>query len=279
MMNIRPEISIGMPVYNGERYLRQAIDSLLSQSFADFELIISDNASADKTQEICEEYANRDARINYIRQPQNMGGPRNWNYVFTCSQGDYFKWASANDVCHPEFLDGCKRVLDERDDVVLCYPRTKFIDENGQVTEEYEDVLDIQDERAKDRFIRLLMTMRLNNAESGLIRAHALRKTALEGIHQGGDINLMADLILRGKFYELPEYYYYRRMSPDSVTVEKSKAEIRRFNNPDSYGKIDLSDVKFQFAFFKSVHHSSLPAGEKTELYKFLIKATYWNFR
>ncbi|MBN1464118.1 glycosyltransferase family 2 protein [candidate division KSB1 bacterium] len=278
MMNAHPLISVGMPVYNGERYLSQAIDSILAQSFADFTLIISDNASIDRTQAICQDYANRDSRIRYIRQPKNLGGPRNWNYLFSCSQSPYFKWASANDLCHPDFLSGCKKILDERHDVVLCYPRTKFIDENGQVSKEYQDVLDIQDENSTDRFIRLLMTMKLNNAESGLMRASALRKTALEGIHQGGDINLMAELILYGKFYELPEYYYYRRMSPDSATLNKSKEEIRQFNNPNS-GKIDLSTFKYHFAFFRAVHNASLQLSEKMRLYRFLTKEVYWSLR
>jgi hypothetical protein len=89
----------------------------------------------------------------------------------------------------------------------------------------------------------------------------------------------MAELILRGKFFELLEYCYYRRMSPDSATIDKSKTKIRRFNNPNSYGKINLSDTKFQFRFFSAVFHSQLKLDEKIDLYKFLVKARYWQFR
>ena len=112
MLNNKPRVSIGMPVFNGENYLAEALDSLLTQTFSDFELIISDNASTDKTEEICRAYAVRDQRIRYFRNQENLGASRNYNRVFELSSGEYFKWAAHDDLCAPEFLGRCVDVLD-----------------------------------------------------------------------------------------------------------------------------------------------------------------------
>src|SRR3974377_1117825 len=99
-----PKVSIGLPVYNGENYLRLAIDSILTQDYTDFELIISDNASADATQEICREYTARDCRIRYYRNKINIGASGNYNRVFELARGGLFKWAAHDDVHLPAFL-------------------------------------------------------------------------------------------------------------------------------------------------------------------------------
>jgi len=100
-----PMVSIGMPVFNGEAFLCEAIDSLLEQTFTDFELVISDNASTDETQSICRKYASRDSRIRYIRQPENQGALANFQYVLDNSNGQYFMWAAADDLFDREWLD------------------------------------------------------------------------------------------------------------------------------------------------------------------------------
>ena len=102
-----PRVSIGMPVYNGEEFLERALDSLLAQSFSDFELIISDNASQDKTQEICLRYAARDPRVKYYRNETNIGAAENFNRVFALSSGEYFKWAGHDDSWTPDYLERC----------------------------------------------------------------------------------------------------------------------------------------------------------------------------
>ncbi len=131
MSNLTPRVSVGLAVYNGENYLREAIDSILAQTFTDFELILSDNASTDKTQEICLEYAAKDKRIRYYRNDQNIGGIRNQIRTVELSRGEYYKLAAHDDVCAPDFLEKCVEVLDRDPSVVLCYPKTKIIDENG----------------------------------------------------------------------------------------------------------------------------------------------------
>lgn len=93
-----PMVSIGTPVYNGAKYLRKALDSLLEQTFTDFELIISDNASTDDTQAICEEYARRDSRIRYVRQSMNIGAAENFRFVQQQAKGEFFMWAAHDDL-------------------------------------------------------------------------------------------------------------------------------------------------------------------------------------
>ena len=93
----RPKVSIGMPVYNGEVFIRDALDSLVAQSFANFELIISDNASTDHTEAICRRYASQDSRINYVRQTKNIGADANFQFVLDKATGEYFMWNAADD--------------------------------------------------------------------------------------------------------------------------------------------------------------------------------------
>lgn len=98
-------ITIGMPVYNGSQYIREALDSLLTQTFTDFELIISDNASTDTTQSICEEYARRDPRIRYLRQTENKGALANFQFVLEQAQGEFFMWAAADDLWDKRWIE------------------------------------------------------------------------------------------------------------------------------------------------------------------------------
>lgn len=207
-----PIVSIGLPVYNGARFLPQALESLLGQTYRDFELIISDNASTDQTAAICKEYAAKDSRIRYIRQAVNIGAPRNWSFVVTVARGRYFKWASCNDRCAENMLARCVTVLEEQPDAVLCYGRTQIVDEETGFEHAYTGDIAIEDERPSDRYKHLLRDLELNNAQSGLIRMDALRQTRLDRPYPAGDMPLMAELALRGKFVLLPDVLLFRRM-------------------------------------------------------------------
>jgi glycosyltransferase involved in cell wall biosynthesis len=121
-----PTVSIGMPVYNGESYIRKALDSLLGQTFNDFELIISDNASKDSTEEICREYAERDPRIRYVRQSQNLGAVANFQFVLDEAIGRYFMWAAADDVRSSDFIELNLKFLIENHDYVASTSPVRF---------------------------------------------------------------------------------------------------------------------------------------------------------
>src|SRR5271168_953917 len=151
-MHAPPRVSIGLPVYNGEPFLRDALDSVLSQTYSDFELIISDNASTDRTAEICAEFAAKDSRIRYYRNNENIGVDRNYNRIFGLSRGEFFRWVAADDLSAPTLLERSVELLDARKEVILCYARSRYIDDAGGFLRDYEDKLDINFATPHERF-------------------------------------------------------------------------------------------------------------------------------
>jgi glycosyltransferase involved in cell wall biosynthesis len=210
--NRKPRVSIGLPVYNGERFLEEALKSLLTQTYTDFELIISDNASTDGTEKICRKYAATDHRVRYFRNVENLGVGRNFNRVFELATGDFFKWASADDLCKPEHLARCLDVLDYDDSVVLAYPKTRFIDENGKILDINDADWNLRSEAAHERLGHAIRAAAWVNPHYGLMRARALAETRLMPTYPGGDYRLLAELTLKGKFVEVPEYLFFRRI-------------------------------------------------------------------
>jgi len=228
----RVDVSIGMPVYNGERYLRDALDSLLAQSYEDFELLISDNASTDATEDICRSYATRDARIRYVRLRKNYGAVANFNEVFRLTSGRYFKWAAYDDVCAPEFLARCVRALDADPTVVLACPRIGGIDEEGRPVEymatpgpgqgrmtgkglETDAPVSTAAMDPTKRWRWMMRNLWWTPHLYGLIRSDALARTKLHPAHYMGDHILLAELALLGRFSEIPEELLYVRIHSD----------------------------------------------------------------
>lgn len=231
-----PTVSVGMPVYNGADYLAQAIESVLHQTYGDFELLIQDNASTDETAEICRAYAAQDARIDYARNPDNVGAINNFNLVFQRARGRYFKWAAHDDLCAPEFLERCVAVLDDRPAVVLASGQTRLINDDGSpvaydehlkcyVTRHGAPVGIIDPEHRAEgqvpaaRFWDILVRTMRTFEIFGLIRTDALRRTVLHENYYGSDKVLLAQLSLLGPFHILDEVLLYRRCHPDQSSV------------------------------------------------------------
>lgn len=153
MINNKPYISIGLPVYNGENFLRETLDSILAQTFKDFELIISDNASTDNTAAICRAYASQDRRVCYYRNEHNLGAAPNYNRVFELSNGKYFKWAAHDDLYAPEYLEQCIKILESNSEIVLCYSPVIFIDNQGkELRKSASELLNLSSPKAPERF-------------------------------------------------------------------------------------------------------------------------------
>ena len=209
-----PRVTIGLCVYNGEAFLAETIDGYLRQTFADFELIISDNASRDRTPEIAQSYLVRDRRVRYTRNPTNLGVSGNYNRVFRMARGEYFKWGTADDVCLPSYLQRCVEVLDRHPDVVLAYPRTMFIDESGGTLNIEDPGWDLQSDSAAERLRYAITAGHWVNSVIGVIRRENLASTGLMPIYAGGDFHLLGELCLQGKFYEVPETLFLRRIHP-----------------------------------------------------------------
>lgn len=220
MSNDRPRVSIGMPVYNGERFIREALDSILAQTFRDFELIISDNASTDGTEEICRTYASYDGRIRYSRNGTNLGAARNFNHTFEVSSGEYFKWAAHDDVLARDYLDRCVDMLDTAPRaVVLCFPRRVFIDTEGRAVRSC-DFRPSSRKLHEQNGLRILPFGELVCLPHscvpaivfGLMRTSALRKTRLIGGFVASDLVLVAEMALLGSLWQIPERLFYQRL-------------------------------------------------------------------
>ncbi len=218
MTQSKAKVSIGLPVYNGENYLAEAIESVLAQTYENFELIISDNASTDGTEAICRAYAAKDGRITYIRNPQNLGAAPNYNQTFHAASGSYFKWIAHDDRCAPEFLARSVEILDNEPNVVICYSQTVLIDEHGGVLEYYSDDLHLRSPKPYERFHKLVNTPGWCNPIFGLMRSSVLARTPLIANYPRSDRNLLAELTLYGEFHELPDFLLYRRVHPQIST-------------------------------------------------------------
>ncbi|MEA3215486.1 MAG: hypothetical protein QOJ19_1642 [Acidimicrobiia bacterium] len=210
----RPRITIGLPTYNGERYLEQAIDSILRQDFADFELLVADNASQDRSSAIVEAAGASDHRVRYLGSDRNRGASWNFNRVVAEARGEYFKWVADDDTYGPAFLSSCVSVLDSSADVVLCYAQAIEIDEQGQVIEERgpTNVADLSDPAG--RFRAVMLDEIYCYAIFGLMRTAVLRSTGLIGPFAQSDRVLLAELALHGRFVECPEPMFHHREHP-----------------------------------------------------------------
>jgi glycosyltransferase involved in cell wall biosynthesis len=152
-----PRLAIGLPVYNGERHLAEAIESILGQSFGDFVLLVGDNASTDGTQDIVQRYAAHDPRVQLHRQASNTGLVANHNRLFAMADCPLFKWAAADDAMEPACIERCVAELDANPDVVLAYARTKFVDCDGAVLDKRDPGWDLREPDAAARLRRVVM--------------------------------------------------------------------------------------------------------------------------
>lgn len=206
-----PRVSLGMPVYNGANFIKEAISSLLEQTYQDFELIIVDNASTDDTEAICRAFAETDDRIRFYRNSENIGAGKNFNLAVTYARGEFFKWAAHDDTCHPQFLEKCVETLDNNSDAVLSYPKSKVIDESSNFVHSPHVVSEgTNDEDPVVRF-RGLVKPHICYQVFGLMRLSILRQTPLIGLYARGDEILMCWLGLRGRFAPIDEFLFYPR--------------------------------------------------------------------
>ena len=219
-----PLVGLGLPVYNGENYLREALDSLLAQTWTDWGLVLSDNGSTDGTPAICREYAARDGRIRYLRVERNRGASWNFNRVFQLSNSPLFRWTAHDDICAPTLLESCVAAMRSRPEVVLCHPRTRIIGPRGEAIADYLTHLRTASPEAAVRFHDCLCVDHACFPIFGLIRSDILRLTPLLGDYTGSDRNLLAELALYGPFHEVQDFLFLRRDHPGTST--------RRFPSP-----------------------------------------------
>ncbi|WP_435011860.1 glycosyltransferase family 2 protein (plasmid) [Tundrisphaera lichenicola] len=279
-----PRVSIGLTVYNGEEFFELTLESFLAQTYRDFELIISDNASTDRTGEIARSYAERDVRIRYHRNAKNLGLAGNHNHVVALARGEYFKWAAADDVCRPDYLARCVEVLDRDPSVVLAYPKTQFIDSEGKPLDIDDPGWDLRSPAASERLNSVISSSHWMNAVVGLVRTEALRKSRLMPSYSGGDYRVLGELSLLGKFHEIPEVLFERRIHPGSTSQHESlgmnpdpKWLVRWWTGTDS--EVSLPRWSLRIDHLRTIARSGLPVRQKLSLMRTLLREVRWERR
>ena len=225
-MSKTPLVSIGIPVYNEERYIDLTIDSLLAQDYPNLEVIISDNASTDRTSEICQARSKSDPRIRYFRSEQNEGAVNNFNTAFRWSTGKYFMWAGAHDLWAPTFISKAVTLLEAEPAVILVYPHTMLIDSEGVESTTVPDEIDTRHLSPLQRYLKFIWRVCWCNMIHGVIRSDVIRQTQMFRHVWGSDILLLTELSLAGEFAQLPETLFYRRENrPDEeqTTIDDRK--------------------------------------------------------
>ena len=273
MNTANPRVSVGIPVYNSERFLAQTIESVLGQIFTDFELIISDNGSADRTQEIAQTYALRDARIRYVRSEVNRGAAWNYQRLFELGRGEYFRWAPSDDLFAPDSLAECVATLDANPDAVLCYPKTDLIDCNGKLIRPYEDNLNLCLSDPVERFRQGLAQIGLVNVIYGLMRSDLLRKTRLMGNFVGADEVLVLELALYGRILEVPTSRFYRRIHEKAFSQMKSSQEKQSFVDPATAGRFYAYLWQHYYQHGLGILHTPLTIGTKVRAIGVLVRS------
>ncbi len=281
-----PKVSIGIPVYNGENYLESAINSLLQQSFRDFEIIISDNASTDRTQEICQFLQSRDKRIRYYKNPTNLGAAYNYKKVFQLSRGNFFKWMAHDDRCSSNYLEECIKVLESDPTIVMCFPRVSLIDEDNNLLPLIEEntfltpkgkIISTNLQRnfisshPSERYSEVLFRTTKCYEFFGLSRRDIIERTSQHDAYYGSDKVLLCELSLMGKLQEVPSAMCYFRIHDKQSQSLKSAEEKARWISPElNYGIIMLRIKCFQ-GYYRSIFAYPLPLFERVKCLLILI--------
>ncbi|MFF9066712.1 glycosyltransferase family 2 protein [Streptomyces sp. NPDC014891] len=273
-MTAPPRLGIGLPVYNGEEYLAEALDALLGQTFEDFELVISDNASTDGTRDICRKYAARDSRIRYIRLTRNIGAAPNHNYVFTQCRGELFKWASHDDLYARDLLRRCVDALDERPEVILAHADQAVIDGDGRVKVPYDYTLATASPRAPERFRSMLFEPGGDDFY-GVMRADVLRRVRPHDSYHHADRTFVSEIGLHGPFHQVPELLYFRRDHPTRAERANPSKRSRCVNlDPRRAGLLHPTPrllAEYVWGFVAAIRRAPLTPADRRACYGHLV--------
>lgn len=280
-------LSIGVPVYNGAKYIRETLDSILAQTFTDFELIISDNASTDATQAICEEYVRRDPRVRYFRNAKNLGPGPNYNRCVDVARGELFKWQAADDLIEPTFCQRCIEMLDANPQMSAVYTQTRCIDLDSKLINIYQYDLDIDTPGIATRLRRFMFANhRVHTCHEFwcIARMSVLRETALKGSYPSADRIVVAELLTRGPIGRVEEPLFCNREHPNRSTHSVVRKEQRLGSRlsrylgggptpcyewwiPEMRGKINFPEWKWVAEYVNAVRHAPLEASDKFKCY------------
>jgi glycosyltransferase involved in cell wall biosynthesis len=255
-----PAVSICLPVYNGENYVAVAIESILAQTLTDFELIISDNASTDRTEEICRKFAAADPRIRYHRNERNVGGARNQAIAIQLSRGRYVRLSAHDDRIAPTHLEECVAVLEKRPDVVIAFTRTIVIDEVGAEVSQYRATRGTADTPSR-RFRELIFRDHNCDPIYGVMRGNVLRRVQPMENFIDGDKVFLCRLAFQGPFLSIDRPLFYKRFHPKNWVG--NWRDRMAWYNPDAKGKITFPHWIELFSFCNTIETAPIPLPER----------------
>jgi glycosyltransferase involved in cell wall biosynthesis len=244
MNDCRPLVTIGMPVYNGGKYIRQALDSLLAQDYPNFEIIISDNASKDDTAAICREYVEKDNRLIYLRNQQNHGAPYNFKKVLDESNGEFFMWASCHDVWEPEFVRRCVQPLIDKSTLILCFPSANWICLDGRLAGSIPCSLDTQGLEPLCRALFVLSGLQYAYPVYGIFRSKYLKKIKIDRKLIGADVVTLFEMAFLGEFYQVSDTLIHIRQTEDFGSWQ---AYVQKIYNSS------IEDISFKKEVWKMI--------------------------
>ncbi len=273
-MTTVPRLSIGLPVYNGERYLGEAIESVLDQTYEDYELIISDNASTDQTASICKQFRNQDSRIRYFRQAKNIGLAPNHNFVISQARGKFFKFAHHDDLSAPELVARCVDALDRHPEAVLAYTGSAVIDSAGMIQQTIDHSESTSLPRAPDRFRSMLDGW--EDWYGGVVRLKAMRAIAPHDSYHFADRVYPTELALHGTFFMVPECLFFRRSHVEQAGRQADLRGRCTILDPRR-GKRIMHPVarlysEYLWGYVRAIRHAPLTPSEKRECYGTLAR-------
>lgn len=288
-MSARPTISIGLPVYNGENFLEHALRSLQAQTFEDFEVVISDNASTDGTGDIAAGIAAEDARFRYLRNERNLGANPNYNRTFALARGRYFRWHAHDDICDAKYLERCHDVLAQDPTAVLVHTRTSYIDRNGDPlvpmsrgfldpdgyierlgTDEEAPAM-LGDPRPHVRLDAIVNKMSVFFDVFGLARVDDLRRTLLLPSFYGADKVFLAELAVQGRLVRLDEDGFSRRCHAHASTRSASLKDLASWSDA-SRGGADFYPALMVRGYLAAVRHADLSPADRRRCYAVVAK-------
>lgn len=272
---MNPKVTIGLPVYNGEKYLAEAIQSVLDQTFKDLELVICDNGSTDATEQICRDFSDRDDRVRTIRSPENRGASWSFNHSVEVARGKYFRWLAHDDKLSPDLIEKSVAVLEENPEVVSCITWVADINDGGDLIEVKPSTLRFDAERPNERFRSMSELRVAYKCEEvfGLVRNDILRQTKLIEKYADSDRTLIAQLGLFGPFHEIPEPLFLHRIHvTSSVRANPTRQDRAVWFDPSRKGKLVFPTWRQFFELLDVINSSPISFGEKLRCYGHMMK-------
>ena len=267
------KVSLGLPVYNGERFLNEAIASALGQSFDDLELIICDNASTDATWRICEEAAAADDRVVIHRNPENIGAAANFNRTVELASGTYFKWVAHDDLIASDYLEKCVGLLDADPSLVHCHSEIQVVDDGGALVRHYDPELSqVGSISPSERFEDWTRISHWCLDVFGLMRTDVLRRTHLIAPYIASDRSLLAELGLHGRFARVPEELFFSREHTQRSIRAMPLHQRAAWFDPSKPKRIAFPHFRLWYEYVRLVRAAPISSEERRACYQVLIE-------